>query len=156
MREEVEGAVDRAFEILRARIDKFGVSSPTIQRLPGTDQISIELAGVSDAERVRKLLQSTAALEFWTVFTPQDVIPYFIEANTRLKEIQDLKNPKQETAEAVAKKDTARVTEDMGADSLRKIAEQMLVEAEKSASASLRPEKILSSMCFIPYRKCRP
>ncbi len=135
VREEVEGAVDRAFEILRARIDKFGVSSPTIQRLPGTDQISIELAGVSDAERVRKLLQSTAALEFWTVFTPQDVIPYFIEANTRLKEIQDLKNPKQETAEVAAKKDTARVTEDMGADSLRKIAEQMLDEAEKSATA---------------------
>ena len=129
IRAEVDGAVDRAYEILRARIDKFGVASPTIQRLPGTDQIAIELAGVSDAERVRKLLQSSAALEFWTVYTPQDVLPYFIQVNARLKEMNVVEAPAVEET-AVEEPQLPDTSSDKEVDSLRKVAEKMLAAAE--------------------------
>ena len=65
--EEVESAVDRSFNILRTRIDRFGTSQPNIQRLQGTGRIQIELPGVDNPERVRKLLQGVAKLEFWEV-----------------------------------------------------------------------------------------
>ena len=64
---EVEGAIDRSFNILRTRIDRFGTSQPNIQRLQGTGRIQIELPGVDNPERVRKLLQGVAKLEFWEV-----------------------------------------------------------------------------------------
>ena len=63
--EEVESAIDRSFNILRTRIDRFGTSQPNIQRLQGTGRIQIELPGVDNPERVRKLLQGVAKLEFW-------------------------------------------------------------------------------------------
>lgn len=139
VRKEVDGAVDRAYKILRTRIDKFGVSSPTIQRLPGTDQIAVELAGVSDAERVRKLLQSSAALEFWTVYTPVEIVPYFIELNGRLKEQNDLKKKESGEANAPVVADnsaqagtSAKITKD-NVDSLKEAAEKLLQEAENVA-----------------------
>jgi len=64
---EVESAIDRSFNILRTRIDRFGTSQPNIQRLQGTGRIQIELPGVDNPERVRKLLQGVAKLEFWEV-----------------------------------------------------------------------------------------
>lgn len=145
VRKEVDGAVDRAYKILRTRIDKFGVSSPTIQRLPGTDQISVELAGVSDAERVRKLLQSSAALEFWTVYTPEEVAPFLIDLNARLKEINDL-NAKVQQEEAPAKQVAGESSaEDLlaepsegnkitkgNADSLKAAAEKLLEQADQA------------------------
>ena len=134
VRQEVDGAVDRAYKILRTRIDKFGVASPTIQRLPGTDQIAVELAGVTDAERVRKLLQSSAALEFWTVYTPADVVPYFIGLNEHLKEVQALNAPEEEI-----KKNEASATEQAGTqitkgtvDSIKQETEKLLAEAEQA------------------------
>lgn len=66
--EEVDGAIDRSFEILRTRIDRFGTSQPSIQVLQGTSRIQIELPGVDNPERVRKLLQGVAKLEFWEVY----------------------------------------------------------------------------------------
>ena len=65
--EEVERAIDRSFNILRTRVDRFGTSQPNIQRLQGTGRIQIELPGVDNPERVRKLLQGVAKLEFWEV-----------------------------------------------------------------------------------------
>ena len=65
--EEVESAIDRSFNILRTRIDRFGTSQPNIQRLQGSGRIQIELPGVDNPERVRKLLQGVAKLEFWEV-----------------------------------------------------------------------------------------
>jgi SecD/SecF fusion protein len=66
---EVESAIDRSFQILRTRIDRFGTSQPNIQRLQGTGRIQIELPGVENKERVRKLLQGVAKLEFWEVWS---------------------------------------------------------------------------------------
>jgi SecD/SecF fusion protein len=76
---EVESAIDRSFQILRTRIDRFGTSQPNIQRLQGTGRIQIELPGVDNPERVRKLLQGVAKLEFWEVYELSE-ISNFIQA----------------------------------------------------------------------------
>ncbi|MBC3538417.1 protein translocase subunit SecDF [Rufibacter sediminis] len=81
---EVDDAVARSFNILRTRIDKFGVNQPNIQHLKGTNRIQIELPGVDNPERVRKLLQGTANLEFWEVWSIQDYGPYFTQLNDYL------------------------------------------------------------------------
>ncbi|MDO8991818.1 MAG: protein translocase subunit SecDF, partial [Daejeonella sp.] len=65
LRKSADGAIDLSFNILRTRIDKFGVTSPNIQKQQGTNRILIELPGVTDPDRVRKLLQGSAKLEFW-------------------------------------------------------------------------------------------
>ena len=85
LRREVESAVDRSFQILRTRIDRFGVAQPNIQRLATTGRILVELPGIKEPERVRRLLQGTARLEFWETYEFQDVYTYFIDANERLK-----------------------------------------------------------------------
>ncbi len=72
IKDEVEQAVDRSFNILRTRVDRFGTSQPNIQQLPGTGRIQIELPGVENRERVRKLLQGVAKLEFWEVMNLYD------------------------------------------------------------------------------------
>ncbi len=71
--DEVNGAIDRSFNILRTRVDRFGTSQPNIQRLPGTGRIQIELPGVDNPARVRKLLQGVAKLEFWEVYEPNEI-----------------------------------------------------------------------------------
>ncbi|MCV9387726.1 protein translocase subunit SecDF [Reichenbachiella ulvae] len=73
--EEVDGAIDRSFNILRTRIDRFGTSQPNIQRLQGTGRIQIELPGVDNPNRVRKLLQGVAKLEFWEVYEINEIFP---------------------------------------------------------------------------------
>lgn len=84
IREESEGAIDRSFQILRTRIDRFGVAQPNIQKMATSGRILIELPGIKDPDRVRKLLQGTAKLEFWETYTFADVYQYFDEANTFL------------------------------------------------------------------------
>ena len=86
IRVEAEGAVDRAFTVLRARIDKFGVAQPSIQKAERTGRIIVELPGVKDVVRVKKLLQSAAVLEFWETHNNIDVINFFQEANIVLNE----------------------------------------------------------------------
>ncbi|WP_162427618.1 protein translocase subunit SecDF [Pontibacter pudoricolor] len=81
---EVEDAIGRSFNILRTRIDKFGVNQPNIQRLKGSGRIQIELPGIDNPERVRKLLQGMANLEFWEVWSPQEFSPYFMQLNEYL------------------------------------------------------------------------
>ena len=86
LREETEGAIDRTFNILRTRIDRFGVTQPNIQRLQTAGRILIELPGIKEPERVRKLLQGTANLEFWETYEFAELTSYFTEANKRLAE----------------------------------------------------------------------
>ena len=83
---EVESAIDRSFNILRTRIDRFGTSQPNIQRLQGTGRIQIELPGVDNPERVRKLLQGVAKLEFWEVYNPQEAVPVLTSINSLISE----------------------------------------------------------------------
>lgn len=84
IREESSAAFDRTFNILRNRIDRFGVSQPNIQKLATSDRILIELPGIKDPERVRKLLQGSAKLEFWETYKFTDLVGLFSEANKRL------------------------------------------------------------------------
>jgi SecD/SecF fusion protein len=85
---EVSGAITNAFNILRTRIDRFGVVQPNITQLATKGRILIELPGQTNPQRVRELLQGTANLEFWETYENAEVIGYLMEANNRLKEIQ--------------------------------------------------------------------
>ena len=89
IREEVEEAINRSFNILRTRIDRFGVTQPNIQRLEGSGRILVELPGVKDPERVRKLLQGTAQLEFWETYEYRDLISFINQANDIIKKFED-------------------------------------------------------------------
>jgi SecD/SecF fusion protein len=84
LRKETEGAFDMTFNILRTRIDRFGVTQPNVQKLAGTGRILVELPGIKDPARVRKLLQGTAKLEFWETYNYSEIYTYFAEANKRL------------------------------------------------------------------------
>jgi len=91
LKAEVEGSINTAFEVLRSRIDRFGVTSPSIQRVGESGRILIELPGAKDIDRVRKLLQSTAELQFWEVYTNQEIAQFLVSANTALANIQEQK-----------------------------------------------------------------
>ncbi len=84
IRLETKGAIDRTFNILRTRIDRFGVAQPNIQQLQTAGRILVELPGIKEPDRVRKLLQGTAQLEFWETYEFAELVPYFEDANKRL------------------------------------------------------------------------
>ncbi len=87
LKTESSQAIDRSFQILRARIDKFGVSQPNIQKLEGSGRILVELPGVDNPNRVRKLLQGTAKLEFWETFDNPEAYKYLETANKTLSKV---------------------------------------------------------------------
>jgi len=86
IRKEAESAVSNSFNVLRNRIDRFGVTQPNIQKIGNTGRILVELPGVKEPERVRKLLQGTASLEFWETYENSEVYKYLAEANNVIKE----------------------------------------------------------------------
>jgi SecD/SecF fusion protein len=84
LRKSADGAIDLSFNILRTRIDKFGVTSPNIQKQQGTNRILIELPGVTDPDRVRKLLQGSAKLEFWETYDNTEIFGLLQNVNSIL------------------------------------------------------------------------
>lgn len=84
LQRESNNAIDNSFKVLRTRIDKFGVTSPNIQQQQGTNRILIELPGVTDEDRVRKLLQGSAKLEFWETYDNSEVYPLLDNLNSAL------------------------------------------------------------------------
>ena len=123
IRAESESAVSNSFNVLRNRIDRFGVTSPNIQKLGNSGRILVELPGVKEPERVRKLLQGTASLEFWTTYTYNEIESYLVEANNALAQMQAV------TGEVVA---DAKATEgdDLLAEELQQNAEDAAAEAQ--------------------------
>ena len=113
IKEEAESAVANSFNVLRNRIDRFGVTQPSIQKLGNTGRILVELPGVKEPERVRKLLQGTASLEFWPTFTYDEMATYLDEANTRLAEL--LADEEPETAAEAAPAATDAVSQELQA-----------------------------------------
>lgn len=88
LREEVKAAVNNSYNVLRTRIDRFGVVQPNIQSLEGKmGRIMVELPGIKEPERVRKLLQGSANLEFWETYTAKDITPYLQSADAKLRSI---------------------------------------------------------------------
>lgn len=85
LRQETEDAISASFNIIRSRIDHFGVMQPNIQRLPNSNRILVELPGVKEPERVRKLLQGTASLEFWTTYNGAELLPSLLRADAAVK-----------------------------------------------------------------------
>ena len=124
IKEEAESAVANSFNVLRSRIDRFGVTQPSIQKIGNTGRILVELPGVKEPERVRKLLQGTASLEFWPTFTYDEMASYLDEANARLAEILSVDEPAEQAApvasDAVAQEMQAQNAEDAGLAAARK------------------------------------
>jgi len=106
LRKDIESAIDNSFNVLRSRIDRFGVVQPNIQKLENTGRILIELPGVKDPERVRRLLQGTANLEFWETYNIQEIYPALASANTALVDI--LSSTSNDTTKVVGAKPNAQ------------------------------------------------
>jgi SecD/SecF fusion protein len=109
IRAEVDGAIDQAFIVIKTRIDQFGVAQPKIQKVEGSDRIIVELPGAKNVERIKKLLQNTAKLEFWFAAPSRGLQNYVQQVNAKLKEEQDAAKPKEEEKpkeEVVAPADT--------------------------------------------------
>ena len=130
---EAESAVANSFNVLRNRIDRFGVTQPSIQKIGNTGRILVELPGVKEPERVRKLLQGTASLEFWTTFEYSEIYPYMVEANNLLAQILSDETPAAEAAEGEAEEGQA---EDIVAQEL---AQQEGSDAELDAFKKANP-----------------
>ena len=85
LRTEVQAAIDNSFNVVRTRIDKFGVVQPNIQKLEGQQgRIMVEMPGIREPERMRKLLQGSANLEFWETFNAEEIIPSLVQLDSRL------------------------------------------------------------------------
>lgn len=102
IREEADGAIQNAFNVLRTRIDRFGVAQPNIQELEKKGRVMIELPGVTDPQRVRKLLQGTASLEFWETYTNNEILSKLAEADAATRVVVEA-----DTTKAVAQAETA-------------------------------------------------
>ena len=125
LREEAESAVSNSFNVLRNRIDRFGVTQPSIQKIGNTGRILVELPGVKEPERVRKLLQGTASLEFWTTYTESEIAPYLREANALLAQLEADDEPAAESEQStegdiVAEELKAQDSEDADLEAYRK------------------------------------
>ena len=111
IRQETNAAIDNAFNIIRTRIDRFGVAQPNIQQLQTRGRILVELPGVKDQARVRSLLQGTANLEFWETYNNAEVYPYLLQANEKIKEMEAVAKEDEQTPSntetPAAEKDTS-------------------------------------------------
>ena len=108
LRQEVQAAIDNSFNVVRTRIDKFGVVQPNIQKLEGqTGRIMVEMPGIKEPERMRKLLQGSANLEFWETYNADEVIPYLQQLDSRLA--NDASNDTTAAKEAIKKADAKKV-----------------------------------------------
>ena len=122
--EEVQGAIDNSFNVLRTRIDRFGVVQPNIQKLSQTGRILIELPGIKEPERVRKLLQGSANLEFWETYDLAEILPQLAQINAEVAKANASTEVVQEVetkVEEVATDDVDALVEDLAADSLAQL-----------------------------------
>ena len=111
LREEADAAVAKSYDVISKRIDQFGVTQPTIERVTNSDRILVELPGVKEPERVRKLLQGTAALEFWTTYNGVDLMPSFMRADAALKQYLAAGAAAETPAENEEAEDTAEAAD---------------------------------------------
>ncbi|MFM9836860.1 MAG: SecDF P1 head subdomain-containing protein, partial [Cyclobacteriaceae bacterium] len=133
---EIENAIDRSFTILKTRIDQFGTSQPNIQRLQGTGRIQIEIPGADNPQRVRKLLQGVARLEFWEIVEPFDQ-----QLGSSLGAINQLllkeQNETKSSLTSTSAKDTTKsLLADTKADTVKSALEKALSTAAKDSTGS--------------------
>ena len=164
LRAEVDAAIANSFNVLRTRIDRFGVAQPNIQELEGSmGRIMIELPGVKEPERVRKLLQGSANLEFWETYTSAEVAPFLAAADAKLRDIVALENPTEETAEPVAEAATEAAAEEESVDLSSLTGDNAQSAADAAAVAKAKKENPLLSVlqvmqnqgCVVGYAHSR-
>ena len=145
LRQEVQAAIDNSFNVVRTRIDKFGVVQPNIQKLEGQEgRIMVEMPGISEPERMRKLLQGSANLEFWETYNAQEIIPYLVQLDSRMandgqqeaKADTTAKAKEAEVADTVAAKKEApkakfQIKNDTKKTAVKETPEAQLAEAKK-------------------------
>ncbi len=149
IRAESQSAIDNAFNILRTRIDRFGVTQPNIQKLEKAGRVLVELPGIKDPQRVRKLLQGTASLEFWETYEITELVSNLIAANKKVIEIEKAKDELNKTeegtevAEAVetpAEKDGAEgLLSAIESDSTK--VDSLAMQSQKSLFSVLQPSQ---------------
>ena len=137
IREEVEDAINNSFNVLRTRIDRFGVVQPNIQKLAQSGRILIELPGIKDPKRVEKLLQGSANLEFWETYELSEILPALAQINREFAAMApEAEAVKEEAPKAEAKEekaegdDLADLVENLNADSVAAAANQEAQIAE--------------------------
>ena len=145
IREEVEGAINNSFMVLRTRIDRFGVVQPNIQKLAQTGRILIELPGIKEPERVRKLLQGSANLEFWETYEFSELLPQIAQID------RDLAAANQATEEANGEEVKADNQEEVKADAtVEELAEAIAASDSAAAAAKEQAE------AYENYKKAHP
>ena len=118
LRTKIDESITSAFEVLRKRIDKFGVTQPNIQRLGNSGRILVELPGAKDIDRVKKLLQSTAQLEFWTTEKNTEFFSFLNDASKIVKDLVDEENKLDEKEKTTSEIDDLLADVEVKADSL--------------------------------------
>ena len=143
LRDEVKAAIDNSFNVIRTRIDRFGVVQPNIQALEGQEgRIMVELPGIKEPERVRKLLQGSANLEFWETYTTTEAVPFLVQLDSKLAAAgvegseAEAENANEATAEAAPE---AAPAEEAKADSTS--ADDALAAIAKGANAATAEDK---------------
>ncbi|MBE6181302.1 MAG: protein translocase subunit SecDF [Rikenellaceae bacterium] len=147
LKQDTESAIAASFNVLRSRIDNFGVTQPNIMRLPNSNRILVELPGVKEPQRVRDLLQGTASLEFWTTYDSREILPALVAADKFLKNELSAA-PAEETTPATSSTEKTAATEtEKGSDLIAEIGNQTATESEaKSAGRYDRTQNPLFAL----------
>ena len=147
LRAEVQSAVDNSFNVVRNRIDKFGVVQPNIQKLEGqSGRIMVEMPGVKEPERVRKLLQGSANLEFWETYNTQEIVPLLAQLNQKYAATNGVAEEVADSTVAEAAADTAAVAETAAAADLAAKLTKKDAKADDKALAEAKKQNPLFSV----------
>ena len=144
LRQETDDAISASFNIIRSRIDHFGVMQPNIQRLPNSNRILVELPGVKEPERVRKLLQGTASLEFWTTYNGAELLPSLLRADRVVKSVYGEELATEQATEQVAEQSETTAL-------IEEVAEQPAAEQPEPTSRYTREQNPLLALLNPDY-----
>ena len=154
IRASVQDAIDNSFNVVRTRIDKFGVVQPNIQKLEGQQgRIMVEMPGISQPERMRKMLQGSANLEFWETYNSEEIAPYLQQLDTRLangdheveaKDSVVADSAKNEVAKAEPAKAAPKLNLKKGDEAKSKI------NAEEQSAAAIKAHPLLARLQLVP------
>ena len=147
LREEIKAAIDNSFTVVRTRIDKFGVVQPNIQKLEGQEgRIMVEMPGIREPERIRRLLQGSANLEFWETYNAEEIIPYLVQIDQTLAN----NGPEEADTAAVdttsAKKEAAAKAQNSKFELKGKVAEAAKTSASKVSEEAKKANPLLSML----------
>lgn len=154
IRSSVQDAIDNSFNVVRTRIDKFGVVQPNIQKLEGQQgRIMVEMPGISQPERMRKMLQGSANLEFWETYNSEEIAPYLQQLDTRLANGDHEVEAKDSVAADSAKKEVAKAEPAKAAPklNLKKGDEaKSKINAERQSAAAIKAHPLLARLQLVP------